>query len=100
MDNLDLLVLRDLRDWRRAGQRALLVTVVRTWGSSPRPGGSIPAPAEGGRPGGGGEGRVQRGRPAAPRPRAWAGGAEGGCARRAGLRHLWRLGRRGASLRA
>jgi xanthine/CO dehydrogenase XdhC/CoxF family maturation factor len=40
MENLDLLVLRDLRDWRRAGQRALLVTVVRTWGSSPRPVGS------------------------------------------------------------
>ena len=41
MENLDLLVLRELRDWRRAGQRALLATVVRTWGSSPRPVGSI-----------------------------------------------------------
>ena len=49
MENLDLLVLRDLRDWRRAGQRALLVTVVRTWGSSPRPVGSILAVAENGR---------------------------------------------------
>ena len=49
MDNLDLLVLRDLRDWRRAGQRALLVTVVRTWGSSPRPIGSILALSESGR---------------------------------------------------
>ena len=49
MDNLDLLVLRDLRDWRRAGQRALLVTVVRTWGSSPRPVGSILALSESGR---------------------------------------------------
>ena len=49
MDNLDLLVLRDLRDWRRSGQRALLVTVVRTWGSSPRPIGSILALAESGR---------------------------------------------------
>ena len=49
MDNLDLIVLRDLRDWRRAGQRALLVTVVRTWGSSPRPVGSILALSEGGR---------------------------------------------------
>jgi xanthine dehydrogenase accessory factor len=49
MENLDLLVLRDLRDWRRAGQRALLVTVVRAWGSSPRPVGSILAVAESGR---------------------------------------------------
>jgi len=49
VDNLDLIVLRDLRDWRRAGQRALLVTVVRTWGSSPRPVGSILALSEGGR---------------------------------------------------
>ena len=49
MDNLDLLVLRDLRDWRRAGERALLVTVVRTWGSSPRPVGSILALSESGR---------------------------------------------------
>jgi len=49
VDNLDLIVLRDLRDWRRAGQRALLVTVVRTWGSSPRPVGSILALSESGR---------------------------------------------------
>ncbi len=49
MENLDLVVLRDLRDWRRAGQRALLVTVVRAWGSSPRPIGSILALSEAGR---------------------------------------------------
>jgi xanthine dehydrogenase accessory factor len=49
VDNLDLLVLRDLRDWRRAGQCALLVTVVRTWGSSPRPVGSILALSDSGR---------------------------------------------------
>lgn len=48
MENLDLFVLRTLRDWRLAGQRAMLVTVVRTWGSSPRPVGSIMALAEGG----------------------------------------------------
>ena len=46
MENLDVLVLRTLRDWRRAGHRALLATVVRTWGSSPRPVGSIMALAE------------------------------------------------------
>ncbi|HEX5388726.1 MAG TPA: XdhC family protein [Burkholderiaceae bacterium] len=48
MENLDLFVLRTLRDWRLAGRRAMLVTVVRTWGSSPRPVGSIMALAEGG----------------------------------------------------
>jgi xanthine dehydrogenase accessory factor len=48
MENLDVMVLRTLRDWRRAGKRALLATVVRTWGSSPRPIGSIMALAEDG----------------------------------------------------
>ncbi|WP_298924046.1 XdhC family protein [uncultured Ramlibacter sp.] len=48
MENLDLLVLRTLRDWRAAGRRALLATVVRTWGSSPRPVGSIMALREDG----------------------------------------------------
>ncbi|MBL0422355.1 XdhC family protein [Ramlibacter sp. AW1] len=43
MENLDVMVLRTLRDWRAAGQSALLATVVRTWGSSPRPVGSIMA---------------------------------------------------------
>ncbi len=43
MENIDVMVLRTLRDWRLAGQRALLATVVRTWGSSPRPVGSIMA---------------------------------------------------------
>jgi xanthine dehydrogenase accessory factor len=43
MENLDIVVLRTLRDWRAAGQSALLATVVRTWGSSPRPVGSIMA---------------------------------------------------------
>jgi xanthine dehydrogenase accessory factor len=43
MDNIDVMVLRTLRDWRVAGRRALLATVVRTWGSSPRPVGSIMA---------------------------------------------------------
>ncbi|WP_431107119.1 XdhC family protein [Variovorax paradoxus] len=48
MENLDVMVLRTLRDWRRAGKRALLTTVVRTWGSSPRPVGSIMALADDG----------------------------------------------------
>lgn len=48
MENLDVMVLRTLRDWRVAGKRALLATVVRTWGSSPRPIGSIMALCEDG----------------------------------------------------
>jgi xanthine dehydrogenase accessory factor len=48
MENLDVTVLRALRDWRTAGKRALLATVVRTWGSSPRPIGSIMALCEDG----------------------------------------------------
>jgi len=49
MENLDLLVLRDLLAWRRDGQHAILVTVVRSWGSSPRPVGSILALSDSGR---------------------------------------------------
>ena len=46
MENLDITVLRTLHGWRNQGQRALLATVVRTWGSSPRPVGSIMALCE------------------------------------------------------
>ena len=46
MENLDIVVLRTLRDWRQAGHRALLATVIHTWGSSPRPVGSIMAMCE------------------------------------------------------
>lgn len=49
MDNIDVMVLKALHDWRSAGQRALLATVVRTWGSSPRPVGSMMALREDGR---------------------------------------------------
>lgn len=48
MENLDLRVLRTLRNWRADSRRALLATVVRTWGSSPRPIGSIMALCEDG----------------------------------------------------
>jgi len=48
LENLDLVVLRALRDWRIAGEHALLATVARTWGSSPRPVGSIMALSEAG----------------------------------------------------
>lgn len=41
MDSSDLNVIRALQDWVRAGGRGHLVTVVKTWGSSPRPAGSL-----------------------------------------------------------
>jgi xanthine dehydrogenase accessory factor len=40
MDNIDLQVLRAASDWRRAGHGCVLGTIVRTWGSAPRPVGS------------------------------------------------------------
>jgi len=43
MESIDLLVLRTARDWLAAGDRVLLATVARTWGSSPRPVGSMMA---------------------------------------------------------
>jgi xanthine dehydrogenase accessory factor len=46
LENLDVTVLRTLQGWREQGHRALLATVVRTWGSSPRPVGSIMALCE------------------------------------------------------
>jgi len=48
MENLDIVVLRTLKTWREAGLHAMLTTVVRTWGSSPRPVGSIMALCESG----------------------------------------------------
>jgi len=46
MENLDFMVLNQLLGWRAQGHKALLATVVRTWGSSPRPVGSIMALCE------------------------------------------------------
>jgi len=43
MESIDLLVLRTARDWLATGERVLLATVARTWGSSPRPVGSMMA---------------------------------------------------------
>lgn len=48
MQNQDLIVLKRLLEWREQGLRAVLVTVTRTWGSSPRPVGSIMAMAQSG----------------------------------------------------
>ncbi len=46
MENLDFTVLRSLLQWCSQGKKTLLATVVRTWGSSPRPVGSIMALCE------------------------------------------------------
>ena len=48
MQNQDFIVLQRLHDWRAQGLKAVLVTVTRTWGSSPRPVGSIMAMCESG----------------------------------------------------
>ena len=43
MDSVDLQVLRSARDWVRSGRRVVMVTVIRTWGSAPRPIGALTA---------------------------------------------------------
>ncbi|HEY9278628.1 MAG TPA: XdhC family protein [Eoetvoesiella sp.] len=43
MDNIDFIVLRTLCKWRQEKRHAALATIVRTWGSSPRPIGSLMA---------------------------------------------------------
>ncbi len=48
MDSVDLEVLRKSAEWLGAGRRVLLVTVVKTWGSSPRPPGALLAVREDG----------------------------------------------------
>jgi xanthine dehydrogenase accessory factor len=40
MDSIDLEVLKTCSDWIAAGKRCELVTVIKTWGSSPRPEGA------------------------------------------------------------
>lgn len=35
MDSVDLNVLRSVLEWRRAGQRVVLFSVVQTWGTAP-----------------------------------------------------------------
>lgn len=49
MDNIDLEVLKTCSQWLDAGLRCELVTVLKTWGSSPRPEGSMLAICEDGR---------------------------------------------------
>ncbi|MDH0091457.1 XdhC family protein [Achromobacter mucicolens] len=49
MESVDVRVLRAARDWQVAGHRLMLATVVKTWGSSPRPVGSMMVLREDGR---------------------------------------------------
>ena len=49
MDSIDLEVLKTCSDWIAAGKKCELVTVIRTWGSSPRPEGATLAICEDGR---------------------------------------------------
>lgn len=43
MDSVDIEVLRTTEAWRRAGHRVALGTIVKTWGSAPRPVGAMVA---------------------------------------------------------
>lgn len=49
MDNVDLAILRDVVAWRDAGHGVVLGTVTLTWGSAPRPVGSVVALRDDGR---------------------------------------------------
>jgi len=48
MDSIDLEVLKTCSDWIAAGKQCELVTVIKTWGSSPRPEGATLAVCEDG----------------------------------------------------
>src|SRR5678815_3019210 len=43
MDSVDIEVLRTAEGWRRSGHKAALGTIVKTWGSAPRPVGAMVA---------------------------------------------------------
>jgi xanthine dehydrogenase accessory factor len=43
MDSVDLQVLRSARDWVNDGRRVVMATIIRTWGSAPRPIGALTA---------------------------------------------------------
>src|ERR671929_1666549 len=43
MDSVDIEVLRTAEQWRKTGHKAALGTIVKTWGSAPRPIGAMVA---------------------------------------------------------
>ena len=89
MESTDLEVLRTCLQWRQGGHAATLATVTQTWGSAPRPVGSLLAVRDDGRLAGSVSGgcievdlieRVQAAPPARPEVRIYGGSAEA-CAR-------------------
>src|ERR1700710_597734 len=94
MDSVDLEVLRNSARWLERGHRVLLVTVVKTWGSSPRPPGAMLAVRQDGHVVGSVSGgciedeiveRSRREGPSAPRPQVVPYGFSAEDARRFGL---------------
>ena len=43
MDSVDIEVLRTAEQWRKSGRKVALGTIVKTWGSAPRPVGAMVA---------------------------------------------------------
>ena len=43
MDSVDLQVLKSAADWVKSGRRVVMATIIRTWGSAPRPIGALAA---------------------------------------------------------
>lgn len=94
MNSIDLDVLRTALAWMGAGHRVTLGTVVRTWGSSPRPPGSVMALRDDGQVAGSVSGgcieddliyRLRHDDPAFTRPTLTVYGADAGEAQRFGL---------------
>jgi xanthine dehydrogenase accessory factor len=94
MNSMDVEVIRTAMDWMNRGHRVVLGTVVRTWGSSPRPPGSLMIIRDDGQVAGslsGGcieddlIGRVRRGELAPRLPQATTYGASAEEAQRFGL---------------
>ena len=94
MNSMDVEVIRSAMDWMNRGHRVVMGTVVRTWGSSPRPPGSLMIIREDGQVAGslsGGcieddlIGRVARGELASRLPQSTTYGASAEQAQRFGL---------------
>lgn len=94
MNAMDLEVLRTARTWLEAGHRATLCTVVKTWGSSPRPPGSMMVLRDDGQVSGSVSGgcieddlidRLRNGDPAFAKPSMTTYGADAEEAQRFGL---------------
>ena len=94
MDSVDLQVLKSAREWVAKGHRVVLVTIVNTWGSAPRPIGALSAIRDDGTIAGSVSGgcveddmiaRVRAGDLAQDRPAMTTYGVSADEARRAGL---------------